>query len=132
MTDKKKRIQQIRDRLDGATPGKWEMYPVGNSQAGGIESKDDGGVDVVVEDPEMKMGDWIFFGHAKTDVEFLLSAVENIGKDHARDAETKYEAAISALRTARMFFEELPPKYLAEAEDTLDMINVALEELEIK
>ena len=124
MTDKKKRIQQIRDRLDGATPGKWEMYPVGNSQAGGIESKDDGGVDVVVEDPEMKVGDWILFGHAKTDIEFLLDTVENIGHTSSRDAETKYEAAISALKTARMFFEE--------AEDTLDMINVALEELESK
>lgn len=127
-----KRIQQIRDRLNEATPGKWEMYPVGNSQAGGIESKDSEGTDVVIEDPEMKMGDWIFFGHAKSDVEFLLNAIENTSNTSSRDAEIKYEAAIAALKTARMFFEELPPKYLAEAEDTLDMINVALEELESK
>jgi hypothetical protein len=129
MADNKKRLQQIRERLDGATPGKWELYPVGNSDTGGIGGAEES---AVAEDPEMSVGDWVFLGHSRADVEFLLDLVDNSQSKNSREAEIKYEAAISALKTARMFFEELPAKYLKEAADTLEMIDVALEELEQK
>lgn len=89
MTD---RVQEIRDRLEAATPGPWEAW-AGLTHDGerqdGISPRGDLNIDVcfTIISPQGSE-DAEFIAHAPDDIEFLLAEVERLQNDLevARDA----------------------------------------------
>lgn len=89
MTD---RVQEIRDRLEAATPGPWSYSPAstGNPSDGpthhevrSVSISDDRTMYAIATTDYNEMGylDAEFIAHAPDDIEFLLAEVERLQED---------------------------------------------------
>ena len=69
-------LQEVRQRLNGATPGPWVSYVEGRDHTSGSSFIQTAGADI--EAPGLAIADQDFIAHARQDVEILLAEVERL------------------------------------------------------